>query len=580
MRPAFLAIAGPPAAVDALCQARQWPESLPRGWEVLLRLPGLFMLRRGPGSSLVFRQGAIFGDLLDRATARPVRTADAKLEQAIDGSRGACLIERHWGSWFALFADGAGGYWALRDPSPFAPVYYRQVDGVSLYHSDLSTALELDVALLQPDLRFLACWLTYFHLRTERTGLAETRELLPGTRRCVRGTGVSLDTLWSPWRFAAADRQIRDFGEAAQRLRAEALQTIPAQVQDHHDLLLELSGGLDSSIIAAALKAGGVPFDSINFVTRTAEGDERRYARAVAAETSNTHCEIEETDTPLDLCIPERRRLRPGLNAVMTPLHSQFAAHGEARGAQTFITGAGGDNVFCYLTTAAPVVDAWRVLGPAAALAQTLRDVSDLCGCTSWTTARFALRKAVREFRGAPRWRRDTDFLMRDAAPSAPEPHPWLEPPRGALPGTREHVSALLRIQHLVDPESRLANLPFLHPLIAQPLVELCLQVPTWLWVRGGHNRAVARAAFRGLLPKDVLDRRSKGRLQGMCVRAYLRHRSEIADLLLGGLLREAGLLDPTALEAYLENEGPPADARYFRIFELVSAELWLRSWR
>ena len=31
---------------------------------------------------------------------------------------------------------------APRDPSPFAPVYYRQMDGVSLYHSDLSTALE------------------------------------------------------------------------------------------------------------------------------------------------------------------------------------------------------------------------------------------------------------------------------------------------------------------------------------------------------------------------------------------------------------------------------------------------------
>jgi asparagine synthase (glutamine-hydrolysing) len=202
-----------------------------------------------------------------------------------------------------------------------------------------------------------------------------------------------------------------------------------------------------------------------------------------------------------------------------------------------------------------------------------------MCGCTSWTTARFALRKAMREYRDTPRWRRENDFLLPDAAPAAPEHHPWLEPPHGTLPGKREHVSALLRIQHFVDPDTRLSDLPFVHPLIAQPLVELCLQVPTWLWVRGGHNRAVARAAFRGLLPQEVLDRRSKGRLEGMCVRSYLRHRSDIADLLLGGLLREACLLDPSALETYLEHEGPPPDARYFRIFELVSAELWLRSW-
>jgi hypothetical protein len=65
-----------------------------------------------------------------------------------------------------------------------------------------------------------------------------------------------------------------------------------------------------------------------------------------------------------------------------------------------------------------------------------------------------------------------------------------------------------------------------------------------------------------------------------MCMRGYLRQRSEIADLLLGGALRQAGLIDPGAIEAYLEREGPPPDARYFRLFELLSAELWLRSWR
>jgi asparagine synthase (glutamine-hydrolysing) len=182
--------------------------------------------------------------------------------------------------------------------------------------------------------------------------------------------------------------------------------------------------------------------------------------------------------------------------------------------------------------------------------------------------------------RPGPRWRRDPDVLAADAAPTAPEQHPWLQAPHGAAAGKREHIAALLRIQHVIDPDTRLSTLPFLHPLIAQPLMELCLRIPSWLWVRDGHNRAVARRAFRGLLPDEVLDRRSKGRLEGMCLRAYVLHRGEIADLLLGGALREAGLVDPTALEVYLERETPPADALYFRLFELLSAELWLRAWR
>ena len=63
MRPAFLAIAGPQAAVDALVQARGWPELLPEGWEVPLRLPGLLVFAAAPETPLCFakaRYWAIF----------------------------------------------------------------------------------------------------------------------------------------------------------------------------------------------------------------------------------------------------------------------------------------------------------------------------------------------------------------------------------------------------------------------------------------------------------------------------------------------------------------------------------------
>lgn len=578
MRPRFLAAAGPAKPLERQIEARCWPSSLPSGWKVLLHDDDLIIFAPDTEPALLFGNGAVLGSLFRRVDSRRVPEPTRELGQHIEATRGQCLIEAHWGAWFAVFS-GAGGHWALRDPSAFAPVYYKAEDGVSLYYSDLGAALELGVEPGRPDLDFLRHWVTFPHLRTARTGLQGTSELLPGTRREVTDAAETLTVAWTPWTFAAADRQIAEFEDAAERLRREALNTVPAQARERGELLLELSGGLDSSVIAASLKAAGLRFRTVNFVTRTAEGDERRYARAVAAITSAQHFEIEEVEAPLDFGPAERRRLRPGLSPVMVPLHRQFAGHGEQVGADTFVTGAGGDNVFCYLTTAAPVLDAWRQLGAAAALGKTLQDVSEMCGCTAWTTSRFALRKVVRELRGASPWRRDADFLAADAAPAIPEPHPWLDAARGTLPGKREHIAALLRIQHVTDPETRLSHLPFLHPLIAQPLVELCLRIPTWLWVRGGHNRAVTRAAFRGLLPEEVLDRRSKGRLEAMCLRAYLRHRLEIDELLLGGLMRQVGLLDPDSVEAYLEREGSPSDARYFRIFELVAAELWLRSW-
>ena len=578
MRARFLAAAGPAQLLERLLEARRWPSALPPGWKVLLRLPELIVLAPEDEPSLLFPTGAVLGTLFRRVDKQPVSGPSPALGNEIEQTRGQALVDRHWGAWFAIFSNAAG-HWALRDPSAFAPAYYQPAEGLSVYFSDLGAALELGLEPGEPDLEFLRHWLTFPHLRTRRTGLQGTSELLPGTRRDVSPVAEALTVAWSPWAFAEPDQQIGEFEAAAECLRREALGAIPAQARGRGALLLELSGGLDSSVVAASLKAAHLPFRTVNFVTRSAEGDERRYARAVAAATSNQHFEIAEVDAALDFAVPERRSLRPGLSSVMAPLHRQFATHGREVGADTFVTGAGGDNVFCYLTTAAPFLDAWRELGPVGAFG-TLHDVSEMCGCTAWTTARFALRKAARRFREPVPWRRDDDFLHPEAAPPTAEPHPWLEPPRGALPGKREHVAALLRIQHVTDPESRVSRRTFLHPLIAQPLVELCLRIPTWLWVRGGHNRAVAREAFRGRLPDDVLDRRSKGRLEGLCVRAYLRHRLQIDELLLGGLLRQIGLLDPNALEAYLEADGPPRDARYFRIFELVTAELWLRSWQ
>ena len=44
------------------------------------------------------------------------------------------------------------------------------------------------------------------------------------------------------------------------------------------------------------------------------------------------------------------------------------------------------------------------------------------------------------------------------------------------------------------------AGLPLYSPLLAQPVVEACLTIPSWLWFEGPHNRAIARQrlVFRG----------------------------------------------------------------------------------
>ena len=78
---------------------------------------------------------------------------------------------------------------------------------------------------------------------------------------------------------------------AAEQLRAVILRCVEARTSDLDSALLLLSGGLDSSIVAAALAACGRRTSALNMVANRIAGDERDYARLVAA-----HCQIDLTE--------------------------------------------------------------------------------------------------------------------------------------------------------------------------------------------------------------------------------------------------------------------------------------------
>jgi asparagine synthase (glutamine-hydrolysing) len=118
-----------------------------------------------------------------------------------------------------------------------------------------------------------------------------------------------------------------------------------------------------------------------------------------------------------------------------------------------------------------------------------------------------------------------------------------------------------------------------LAPLLAQPVVETCLAIPSWLWCRDGRNRAVARAAFEDLLPGRILARGTKGGFDGFTHALFLRNRAVIRELLLGGCLAERGLLDLPAIESLLGEEARTSNLLANRLLRLVSVESWLRSW-
>lgn len=541
------------------------------GLSVKADLPNVLVLAGEQTCVLASGDAALIGQLFGASNERVHDLGAAGLEAAQLPWMPGC-----WGNFAFFRADGDRSSCVYRDPSGSVPVYRISGATGDIYVSDTGVAAAL--GLIEPntvDLGFAVQWLQFPHLRSSRTGLENVREVLPGT--CVRGRDGSCDEalIWNPWEHVRRSKRIDDPAEAARALRTTALGTVAAQVSAG-PVLLQLSGGLDSSVLAACLHHGQIPFEAINFVSGSADGNEQRYARIVADACGIRLHEIHEAELTQGLEVPAERTFRPGSNPVLVPLDRAVEQHRREAGARLLLDGGGGDNLFCYLTSAAPIVDALRAARPRTAVL-TLGNVAERANCTWWEAVRATLRRTVRW--RAWRWVEDRRFLNREVLLPGSDPHPWLRAPALSFPGKREHVASLVQVQHFLDRRpSRGAAM--LHPLLAQPLLELCLAIPSWLWVRGGIDRAVAREAFGDLLPRPIVQRRTKGSLQGLFHRYFAQMRDPVRELLLTGELRRLGMIESAAVEQAFADGSWAEDDVQMRLSEMAALDLWLQSWR
>jgi asparagine synthase (glutamine-hydrolysing) len=526
----------------------------------------------GPG------RGVVLGTLFRRT---PAASGDYEPATVLpDGGADVdTLVRDYWGSYVAVI-DGQGASIArvVRDPAGGFGCYLTQSDGLWVLFSDADQAQALGLVSADLDPAPIVHALAFQAWPFARTGLAGVEEMQPGTRLRVEADGgLRRNRSWDPWRFTHRSLRINDPRAAAAAVGEETQRCVSAWASQADSILLELSGGLDSSIVGACLRGRRGGLTLINLATPDPGADERVYAQLVADQLGAPlkTLQLDPADARLDP--PNTLAPRPTTGLLHQTIDAALLREAAAVGADAFFSGGGGDNVFCYLSTAAPATDVLLDQGPGPRFVQAVGDLAALHNCSAWEAGRLALRKT---WRGPRRWPQDLDFLNPDAVPPFADRHPWHEGASAARPGTREHVDLVLAVQTALIGHQRQGLAPMRFPLLSQPLVELCLRIPTWLWIAGGRNRAVARDAFAGRLPARVLQRRTKGDFMGLLGELYRQHRPALPALLLDGWLAEQGVLDRTAIEAYLRSTAPTTDLRFFRLLELAKAELWARSWQ
>lgn len=502
--------------------------------------------------------GVLIGEIFDGEARRlPERERGVMGCGRLDVSRARSVCSDFWGR-YLLIRRADGDVAILRDPSGALECVVWRKSGVTLVAIGCSAVID---PFLPDDLDI--DWEELAAL-VRRPG--EHRHSLPLTGLLAVAAGelrtVGADTndgvqIWNP-----AEVYRRSRKTAAPDLRAVVERSVQSLAGDRR-WITEISGGLDSAIVAAALTADQRRNVGawVNHYVDQPEGDERAYARAVVARYGTVLTEVRRDGLRLDgqRLAKSAEGFRPAFNDIDPDYNDDIAARIEAAGAWGSLTGQGGDAVFFQIPTPLVGLDELYERG-LQARPEVVHRVSRWLRRSVWPTA------FLKSWRDHTRERSTWD-------------HPWLDDLKSVPPAKAMQISILTSCQAFQADAVRSRLGPCLNPLLSQPVMEAGLAISTVDLTWGGRDRSAARAAFRDAIPHSIFDRRSKGELSAYYGEAVAGRLDFLRDYLLGGALSEAGLIDP-GLEQRMSRDAILWRGGHSELLTVALIEAWLRRWR
>ncbi len=411
----------------------------------------------------------------------------------------------------------------------------------------------------------------------ERTCLVDVGEIRCGeSAKFGERSGFTITHNWDPWRFVTGKGMIQDREMAVELVRREILRCVGARIDSNSLYSIDLSGGLDSSIIAAAGTKNGRSLSAITMYLADTEGDERDFARSVAEYLGIPLHEASPDPEKLDIACAAKLHLpRPYARSFVQDTDRQSLEIAVSESSSAFLNGQGGDAVFCHLQSSGPAADVLRSGGSAAGFVRTAFEVGRAAQCSIWEVTKKSIAKAFKG-KSVSGWHADFSYVSDNHRELRLEGRsPWPIPSFRPLPGKVEHVHALYNSCYNMNGYRRSDTLKAICPLLSQPLVETCLRVPTWMWVGGGRNRLVAREAMERDLPSKVAWRISKGGLGELQRQLLRRQRTTAREMLMEGSLNRNGILDRQAIDAELANDLSYRQDQIMRLLRLCDFEAW-----
>jgi asparagine synthase (glutamine-hydrolysing) len=488
-----------------------------------------------------------------------------------------------------------------RDRMGKKPLHYRLQDGLLVFGSELKSLLAHPAVTRELDPTSLARYLHYEYVPAPHTIYRGIRKLQPGHVAVFEGGRLTTRPYWDLPR-PSEDTDVPSREECAEEVAALIDRAVRRRLVSDVPLGIFLSGGIDSSAVAAFATRASARVRTFNIRFEDPSFDESSWARKVAAHLGTEH--LEETLTPASLLdlVPRVAELldEPLGDASLLPTYllSRFTR----QHVTVALGGDGGDELFAGY----PTYQAHKLVPYYLALPRFLRTgvieplvralpVSHGNISFDFKAKRFVagasvplpLRNSLWLGSFAPE---ELDVLSRELRPQVAQGA--LHDVAAAAWQASQAPDVLDRLLYLdlkmylqddilvkVDRATMACSLEARAPLLDTDLVEFVSRLPARLKLEFMTTKSLLKRALRGLLPDDVLDRPKKG--FGIPVARWAR--AELRPLFQEKLGRERvtrdGIFDPDTVDRLMaEHQQGLADHRK-KLWTLLVFQLWHERW-
>jgi asparagine synthase (glutamine-hydrolysing) len=494
----------------------------------------------------------------------------------------------------------------VRDRLGIKPLYWARVGGTLLFASEIKAILASGLLEPRPNEAALPEALSTRYVAGADTLFRGIHKLLPGHQLVFENGQLRIRQYWDV--PVGAPKGTAPRGDAAvqayaQQFRALLEESVRLRLMSDVPLGMFLSGGIDSSAIAALMaRMIDRPLQTFSVAFNERAFNELEYARQVAREIRADAHEVVIDDDDFFGALPRLlwHEDEPIAHPSSVPLY--FVSALARQHVTVVLTGEGSDELLAGYGKYPRIAWNWRagtiyerLLPRPVRRALAAQMIDRLPG----RIGRYARRSFLAMDRTPAAM-----FLDNFAAIPLRDQRVLLAPRlrraatvAGAYSGSMAYVQKpdagsslldrllyadlktyLVELLMKQDQMSMATSIESRVPFLDHRLVEFAATLPDEMKLSGWTTKRVLRAAMKGVLPESILNRPKMGFPVPFSAWTRGRWNGVAREVLLDRRTRERGIVDPPAVDHLLRDHAAGRTDGWDRIWSLLNLELWYRT--